>query len=190
MLPEGFVYIQDIIPSVREDIRYAGDHNFVGCPVDGYFAPKSVLQECAVQCVDAAGGIPLAGPVSRENPRVLVIGGLGVNGLTQSAIASDVLLRQITGQQLPESALFSPIGDFQRHAASPVSHHRGRMRDAGTLLFGDAPRCPHMGCRMRWNSARQLWECPCHGSNFTSNGECHCAPAAENAHIPDHMRRK
>ena len=47
MLPEGFVYIQDIIPSVREDIRYAGDHNFVGCPVDGYFAPKSVLQECA-----------------------------------------------------------------------------------------------------------------------------------------------
>ena len=54
MLPEGFVYIQDIIPSVREDIRYAGDHNFVGCPVDGYFVPKSVLQECAALALKKA----------------------------------------------------------------------------------------------------------------------------------------
>ena len=43
MLPEGFSYIKDVIPSVREDIRYAGSHNFVGCPVDGYFAPRGVL---------------------------------------------------------------------------------------------------------------------------------------------------
>lgn len=45
MLPEGFVYIRDVIPSVREEIRYAGSHNFVGCPVDGYFAPRGVLRE-------------------------------------------------------------------------------------------------------------------------------------------------
>ena len=43
VLSEGFVYIRDVIPSVREDIRYAGSHNFVGCPVDGYFAPRGVL---------------------------------------------------------------------------------------------------------------------------------------------------
>ena len=54
MLPEGFVYIKDVIPSVREDIRYAGYHNFVGCPVDGYFAPKSVLQECAALALKKA----------------------------------------------------------------------------------------------------------------------------------------
>ena len=54
MLPEGFVYIKDIIPSVREDIRYAGDHNFVGCPVDGYFAPKSVLKEEAALALKKA----------------------------------------------------------------------------------------------------------------------------------------
>lgn len=54
MLPEGFVYIKDIIGSVREDIRYAGDHNFVGCPVDGYFAPKSVLKEEAALALKKA----------------------------------------------------------------------------------------------------------------------------------------
>ena len=54
MLPEGFVYIKDVIPTIREDIRYAGDHNFVGCPVDGYFAPKSVLQNCAAEALKIA----------------------------------------------------------------------------------------------------------------------------------------
>jgi len=54
MLPEGFVYIKDVIPSVREDIRYAGYHNFVGCPVDGYFAPRGVLREDAATALKAA----------------------------------------------------------------------------------------------------------------------------------------
>lgn len=54
MLPEGFVYIRDVIPSVREDIRYAGYHNFVGCPVDGYFAPRGVLREDAARALKAA----------------------------------------------------------------------------------------------------------------------------------------
>ena len=43
-----------MIPSAREDIRYAGDHNFVGCPVDGYFAPKSVLKTEAAQALKKA----------------------------------------------------------------------------------------------------------------------------------------
>jgi len=51
MLPEGFVYIRDIVPSVREDIRYAGSHNFVGCPVDGYFAARGVLKTEAAQAL-------------------------------------------------------------------------------------------------------------------------------------------
>lgn len=55
MLAEGFVYIRDVIPSIYEDIRYAGSHNFVGCPVDGYFAPKSVLKtEAALVLKEAA----------------------------------------------------------------------------------------------------------------------------------------
>ena len=54
MLPEGFVYVKDVIPSVREDIRYAGYHNFVGCPVDGYGAPRAVLKEKAALALKKA----------------------------------------------------------------------------------------------------------------------------------------
>ena len=54
MRPEGCVYVTDVIPSVREDIRYAGYHNFVGCPVDGYFAPRAVLKEKAALALKKA----------------------------------------------------------------------------------------------------------------------------------------
>ena len=54
MLPEGFAYIKEVVPSVREDIRYAGSHNFVGCPVDGYFAPRGVLRMEAARALRKA----------------------------------------------------------------------------------------------------------------------------------------
>ena len=34
-LPEGFVYVKDLIPDCIEQMRYAGEENFVGAVVDG-----------------------------------------------------------------------------------------------------------------------------------------------------------
>jgi D-alanyl-D-alanine dipeptidase len=39
----GLVDIRSRVPDIAEDIRYAGDDNFVGTPVDGYLAPKCFL---------------------------------------------------------------------------------------------------------------------------------------------------
>ena len=36
VLPEGFVYLNDVCPTIREEIFYATKHNFVGEPIDGY----------------------------------------------------------------------------------------------------------------------------------------------------------
>ena len=54
MLPEGFVYIAEEIPSVKEEIRYAGCHNFLGRPVDGYGAAKGVCTREAAQALKIA----------------------------------------------------------------------------------------------------------------------------------------
>ena len=54
MLPTGFVYVKDLIPSIVEDIRYAGDHNFIGRPVDGYAVPRAVLTVEAARALSAA----------------------------------------------------------------------------------------------------------------------------------------
>jgi len=37
--------------------------------------------------------------------------------------------------------------------------------------------CPHMGCVVAWNSAEQVWDCPCHGSRFDALGRVTHAPA-------------
>ena len=42
-MPEGFVDVKEVIPSIQLDIRYYGSHNFVGERIDGYNAPKCLL---------------------------------------------------------------------------------------------------------------------------------------------------
>jgi len=42
-MPEDFVYLRDLAPSILQDIRYYGEHNFMGRQVDGYEAPECIL---------------------------------------------------------------------------------------------------------------------------------------------------
>lgn len=53
-LPEGFVYVTQVVPGAREDIRYASCHNFMGRPADGYLAPRAVLTREAAQALARA----------------------------------------------------------------------------------------------------------------------------------------
>jgi Rieske Fe-S protein len=43
------------------------------------------------------------------------------------------------------------------------------------MVFDD--RCTHLGCRQKWNPARGLFECPCHGSEFDLEGNVKRGPA-------------
>ena len=52
-LPKGFVYLRDIAPTIVQDIRYAGSHNFVGRPIRGYLAAECILSEPAAKALEA-----------------------------------------------------------------------------------------------------------------------------------------
>ena len=52
-LPEGFVRLREVAPSIRQDLRYFGDHNFVGRPIDGYLAPECILSRPAAEALAA-----------------------------------------------------------------------------------------------------------------------------------------
>jgi D-alanyl-D-alanine dipeptidase len=51
-LPNGFVYLRDIDPTIVQDIRYAGSHNFVGRPIRGYLAAECILSEPAAKALE------------------------------------------------------------------------------------------------------------------------------------------
>src|SRR5450755_1069564 len=51
-LPKGFVYLRDIDPTIVQDIRYAGSHNFVGRPIRGYLAAECILSVSAANALE------------------------------------------------------------------------------------------------------------------------------------------
>src|ERR1700678_3629104 len=62
--PPQFVDAATLVPGLIVDIRYAGSHNFVGRPIDGYQAPHCLLTQVA------AGA--LAGVARDLAPRLVI----------------------------------------------------------------------------------------------------------------------
>ncbi|MBD2295624.1 FAD-dependent oxidoreductase [Anabaena sphaerica FACHB-251] len=44
-------------------------------------------------------------------------------------------------------------------------------RDEKGEIHAVSAVCSHLGCVVAWNSAEKSWDCPCHGSRFSCNGE-------------------
>ncbi len=47
----GLVDIRTLVPDLSQEIRYAGSHNFVGVPIDGYLAPRCWLKREVAQAL-------------------------------------------------------------------------------------------------------------------------------------------
>jgi zinc D-Ala-D-Ala dipeptidase len=52
-MPDDFVYLRDIDPTILQDMRYAGPNNFTGAPVPGYDAPECLLLRPAAEALAA-----------------------------------------------------------------------------------------------------------------------------------------
>jgi glycine/D-amino acid oxidase-like deaminating enzyme/nitrite reductase/ring-hydroxylating ferredoxin subunit len=50
-------------------------------------------------------------------------------------------------------------------------------RDADGHLRARSAVCTHLGCHVHWNSTEQCWDCPCHGSQFSPDGDVLNGPA-------------
>lgn len=50
-------------------------------------------------------------------------------------------------------------------------------RDEQDQLHLVSPVCTHMGCLVHWNNGEKSWDCPCHGSRFSVDGEVLEGPA-------------
>lgn len=53
----------------------------------------------------------------------------------------------------------------------------GAYREENGQLHLIDPRCPHLGCQLEWNPDERTWDCPCHGSRFSFDGQLLDGPA-------------
>ena len=52
------------------------------------------------------------------------------------------------------------------------------VQNDGGSLIAFAPSCTHLGCAYHWDSNRDAFVCPCHGSMFSRTGQVIRGPAA------------
>ena len=93
-------------------------------------------------------------------------------------VAAMILKEELCGRISPYAKTFSPQRLHLR------AGFKDFMIDVGESLKGLAKglvhpkrRCPHMGCELTWNPDERSWECPCHGSRFTADGNLIDNPA-------------
>ena len=137
----------------------------------------------------SADGLPLIGPYSRRTPNHFVAAGFSKWGMTSSMAAAQAVSARILGTPLPEAEIYDPARTMS-HSAFPVLLTFGATTAA--YLAGrkrkSAPRCPHMGCKLKYVAATASWDCPCHGSRFDSIGRIKNGPAVQPAIIRNKNR--
>jgi hypothetical protein len=110
-------------------------------------------------------GVPYIGKYGKSAKGLYVATGFNKWGMTSAMVSAMILSDIILGNKNEYAEVFSP----QRSMMKPQLLINA-LTAVGNLLTPTAPRCPHMGCALKWNKAEQSWDCPCHGSRFENNG--------------------
>jgi Rieske Fe-S protein len=50
-------------------------------------------------------------------------------------------------------------------------------REPNGALHQRSAVCTHLGCQVQWNSTETCWDCSCHGSHFSIDGDVLNGPA-------------
>lgn len=135
--------------------------------------PRAVVRgRWATQDCITLDGVPYIGHYSRGTPTMYVATGFNKWGMTSAMTAALLLRDMVQGRENPFAPVFSP----QRSIFRPQLF-RNALEAAGSLLTVSGPRCPHLGCALKWNPQEHSWDCACHGSRFAGDGSLLNNPA-------------
>ncbi|MEV2250287.1 FAD-dependent oxidoreductase [Streptomyces sp. NPDC050147] len=87
--------------------------------------------------------------------------------------------KHFVGDRLHTSHVDS-LTDIPPGSGAVVRLHGKRCavyRDESGNATALSARCTHMGCLVQFNDAERVWECPCHGSRFATDGSVLHGPA-------------
>ncbi len=128
--------------------------------------------EWATQDCMSLDKIPYIGHYSGKCKDLYVATGFNKWGMTSSQVAANILCDMVLGKDNDYREVFSP----QRKIVHPQLLVNA-FESTVNLLTPSLRRCPHLGCGLQWNKQEHTWDCPCHGSRFTKEGELIDNPA-------------
>lgn len=133
-----------------------------------------IVGRWATQDCMTLDNIPYIGQYSKSLPDVFVATGFNKWGMTNAMVAANILCDLVQEKATPYAPVFSPSRSILRPRLAINA-----FDSAVGLLTPTVPRCPHLGCALKYNPAEHTWDCPCHGSRFTEHGELIDNPATD-----------
>ena len=148
-----------------------------------WYPASRCLERWAAQDCMTLDGIPYIGKYSRRSSELYVATGFNKWGMTSAMVASMILSEQVQGRESPYAFPFSP----QRSSLHPQLA-ANLLETLCNFVKPTAPRCPHLGCALKWNPQERSWDCSCHGSRFDEGGKLLDNPAnGDMKHQPRRM---
>ena len=137
-----------------------------------YYPDSREAVRWATQDCMTLDGMPYIGQYSARTPNLYVATGFNKWGMSSAMVSAMLLCDMVMGKKNEYADIFSPSRSILRPQLAV---------NAGEAILGlitpTAPRCPHMGCALKYNRAEHTWDCSCHGSRFTQSGELIDNPA-------------
>lgn len=139
-----------------------------------HYKNAEIIGKWATQDCMSLDSVAYIGQYSKTTKNVFVATGFNKWGMTNSLVAANILCDLAQGKNNPYAQLFSPTRSIM-HPQLAVNAFESTIG----LLTPTAPRCPHLGCALKYNPAEHTWDCPCHGSRFDENGKLIDNPATD-----------
>lgn len=133
---------------------------------------SQVVSRWATQDCMSLDSVPYIGRYSNKTEDLYVATGFNKWGMTSSMVSSMILCDLIQGKKNQHSPVFYP----SRSIIHPQLCVNALESILG-LITPTVPRCPHLGCALKYNKQEHSWDCSCHGSRFDENGKVLNNPA-------------
>jgi glycine/D-amino acid oxidase-like deaminating enzyme len=139
-----------------------------------HYKGAEIVAKWATQDCMTLDDIPYIGQYSRCTHDVYVATGFNKWGMTNAMVAADILCDLVRGNRNLYAEVFSPSRSIFRPQLAINT-----FESIVGLVTPTVPRCPHLGCALKYNRVEHTWDCPCHDSRFTDQGELIDNPATD-----------
>ena len=139
-----------------------------------HYKEAAIVGRWATQDCMTLDRLPYIGQYASNTQDVFVATGFNKWGMTNAMVAADILSDLVREKHNRYANLFSPSRSILRPQLA-----LNAFESTVGLLIPTTPRCPHLGCALKYNRAEHTWDCPCHGSRFTLHGELIDNPATD-----------